>query len=369
MLATVTTAFLRPVANVSGAVLRWRATQNQCFLFRPEAHPLQQCLYVASDEARRAALLEGYQLLQINLEFPQSCEAASTRKLISDILHNLIAAMDAQTRNSIYEYVYHLALPRISGPSWGEDHAFDDLERLVAAMDIVGALGRQPIVCEVWMDWERNLACRAHIWRMDRRPMRPHRFAAFINGLGLSLDGARHDAYQVSDRLLEGEDLYLVYNAAPDSLPAMASTPALHSGVCFPATRRLLELWMHFFWTRRGNSETLLQVCHSQGAAHTRAALTQLPVEFRPRVRILAMAPAAFFLPSADGVQVVHIYKTEDPVLLAAHGFSAMPKGHRSLVHVPHAPDEGNPHNPHTRNYVDAARPYVERWLRTGDLF
>lgn len=368
MLATVTTACLSPVANISGAVLRWRATQNQCFLFRPDAHPLQKCLYVASDEARRAALIEAYQLLQISLLFPEKCDATSAKQFIKLVLERLLASLDLQVRNSIYEYIYHLGLPKVSSPSWGEDHAFDDLERLVAAMDIVGALGRVPIVCEVWMDWEKNLHTRAHIWRMDRKAS-GGRFVAFVNGLGLSLDGARHDAYQVSDRLLGGEDLYLVYNAAPESISAMAATPALHDGVCFPATRRLLELWMHFFWTRRGNAETLLQVCHSQGVAHTRAALVHLPAEFRPRMRVLALAPAAFFLPSDDGVQVVHVYKTEDPVLLAAHGFSAMPKGHRSLVCVPHAADEGNPHNPHTRNYVDAARLYVDRWRRTGDLF
>ena len=194
------------------------------------------------------------------------------------------------------------------------------------------------------------------------------RFVAFVNGLGLSLDGARWDAYRVSDTFFSGEDIYMVYNSAP-RYTSIAVTPGLQNGVCFPACRRLLELWMHFFWTRRGNNETLLQICHSQGAAHTRTALMHLPVEFRPRMRIIALGPAAFFLPSNDGVQVVHAYKREDPVLLAAHGFSSMPRGHRSLLEVVHRPEEGNPHDPHRASFAEALRPYIERWKCTGNLF
>jgi len=38
-----------------------------------------------------------------------------------------------------------LAFPAQSGPNWGEEHAFDDVERLVAAMDTIGVLGRPPL--------------------------------------------------------------------------------------------------------------------------------------------------------------------------------------------------------------------------------
>lgn len=66
----------------------------------------------------------------------------------------------------------------------------------------------------------------------------------------------------------------------------------------------------------------MLLACHSQGVAHARTSLLYLPLEFRSRVRVLALAPAAIFIPADDGIQVVHVYKLEDPVLLAAHGFS-----------------------------------------------
>lgn len=314
------------------------------------------------------ALRTAFSLLQIGTEVPADCSRETITALVAAISKQVLVVLDRESRAQAYEYVYLLELPLLSStPSWGEDNAHGDLERLVAALDTIGALGRPPVVCPVWMAWETHIACKAHIWRMNRKT--PSRFVGFVNGLGLSLDGCRWDAYRLSDSLFSGEDMWVVYNAAPAPYTSMAVTPALQDGVCFPASRRLLELWMHFFWTRRGSNETLLQVCHSQGAAHARTALRYLPAEFQPRMRFIALAPAAFFPPDQGGVQVVHVYKVEDPVLMAAHGFSTMPRGHRSLVCVPHYPNEGNPHDPHTSSYINATRPYVERWKRTGNLF
>lgn len=235
MLASLTTSVLHPVSYCSGAYVRWRGNINKCFIFTAAPHPLQQCLYVASDEERRQALLEAFTLLKIETPFPDSVQRENVKKIVNSIVAQILTTLDPQTRNLVYEYVYHMALPTHPTPNWGEENAWHDLERLIAALNTVGQLGREPITCDVWIDWESNLSCKAHIWRMNRKPM--NRFVAFVNGLGLSFDGARHDAYRLSDQLLDGGDVHLVYNASPHSFSAMAATPVLQDGLCFPACK------------------------------------------------------------------------------------------------------------------------------------
>lgn len=64
---------------------------------------------------------------------------------------------------------------------------------------------------------------------------------------------------------------------------------------------------------------------------HTRTAFHYLPLRYKRRMRILSICPAAFFLPSDNptknsrtGCEVVQLYKLEDPVTLAAHGYHHM---------------------------------------------
>jgi hypothetical protein len=81
---------------------------------------------------------------------------------------------------------------------------------------------------------------------------------------------------------------------------------------------------------------------------------------------VLAICPACF-IPPVDGCEVVHAYKLDDPVLLAAEGFSRATAG-RGLIQVDNT-DGANPHDPHGANFVAVLRPLVATWMRTGSLF
>ncbi len=227
-----------------------------------------------------------------------------------------------------------------------------------------GTLGRSGSYCAI-MTWERHT--HSQLFHLQRA-CPPRGWAGFVNGLGSPLELARHDAFRHSDALLDGHELHCVYNASAGHVWDTCITPALQGGTCLPPVRLLLQLWMHFLWRHRGSPATFLQLCQSQGAVHVRNALAALPPAHRRRIRVLALCPAAFIPPSL-GVEVVHVYKLEDPVLLAAHGYHSMPRQDRSMVCVPHDDGCNSSHNPHGGSYVRGAKPYAQRWLQTGSLF
>jgi hypothetical protein len=73
-------------------------------------------------------------------------------------------------------------------------------------------------------------------------------------------------------------------------------------------------MWNEFF-TQSSYQAKFLMICHSQGAIHVRNALMDYPEDFRKRIIVIAIAPAAYIDPKTCG-DVMH-YRAEwwrDPI-------------------------------------------------------
>lgn len=195
----ITSRVLHPVTVVSGAgVSLYHKTAHLPFLPPGDPHPLHQLLYLKSKNDLSEVIRVFLPILQtflINdefkaLQFAISDHNERIHEEIRKILVRVLASLPPATRNQIYEIVYVLQRPLTSDSNWGENHAFNDLERLVTAADCVGVLGRSnAFQCPIWIDWEQDLATKSHIYYIEGNRSGPSGWAGFINGLGLSFSG------------------------------------------------------------------------------------------------------------------------------------------------------------------------------------
>lgn len=81
-------------------------------------------------------------------------------------------------------------------------------------------------------------------------------------------------------------------------------------------SRLLAEAWLEFHDLHADDPDArILQICHSQGAAHVRNALLLVPAQIRARVEVVAIAPGAY-IPEELCARVVHYRREGDPVPL-----------------------------------------------------
>ncbi|KAI9324633.1 hypothetical protein DFJ73DRAFT_966209 [Zopfochytrium polystomum] len=225
----------------------------------------------------------------------------------------------------------------------------------------------------------------------------------YINGMGVCDIGHAHrDAAEVSRRLglgsggrWSGIGVRGVYNPSHQGaadvggfLRDAARMKAIDGGQYARQQYLLVQMWAECLLDGPGSATTttttFLQIAHSEGASHVNAAMRLLATEcgddgarLLARLRVLMFAPSYFVDRAAyPAAQVVHFVKRNDAVINPwATGISRLPAGGGGddrIVVVPHrvhdGDDHNNPHDMMSWDYIEAARPYVERFMSTGDI-
>lgn len=124
------------------------------------------------------------------------------------------------------------------------------------------------------------------------KPALPGCGIGFMNGMAGVLKSAVASTLMVSD-YSGGFHIDLSLNqthGVPKDL--IESYRALYNRVATKPVRVLHERWREFF--EKNPDGHYLQICHSQGAIHVRNALMTCPAEWRERLHVLAIAPAAY---------------------------------------------------------------------------
>ena len=136
----------------------------------------------------------------------------------------------------------------------------------------------------------------------------------FINGILESKEKSENNAKIVSNAL-GGAKVHGVYNAS-QGVHDIVEAGLGQLGVVTEPVDRLHESWNAFFDQEGLDSDAILvQVCHSQGATHTRNALIGYDEEKRKRIHVIAVAPASYISNDLCG-KVVHLVSNRDIVPL-----------------------------------------------------
>lgn len=132
------------------------------------------------------------------------------------------------------------------------------------------------------------------------------------------------------------------------------------------SSRLLVEAWTKFYNEHFDDPEArILQICHSQGAAHVRNALKIAPEKIRKRVEVVAIAPGAY-IPRELCATVTHYYRRGDPVpMLDAVGRDvARDQGTVFKVHqADGAPTYGD-HSMSSASYQPVLRDEISRFVQ-----
>lgn len=121
----------------------------------------------------------------------------------------------------------------------------------------------------------------------------PGKRTGFINGVWNYLTGSKQSSLYISE--LGGDiNIYSVYNATHGTCTDIGECKLNLDYIATPPVRMLHKTWNDFFTENWDNNAVFLMICHSQGAIHTRNALLTYPPELRNRIRVIAIAPAAY---------------------------------------------------------------------------
>ncbi len=288
-------------------------------------------------------------------------------------------------KNQVHGKVWELAKmedPRIQGLRWGEEHAFDNIERLAKAMQRLGFLGQDnihPIPCLSFEVGEGGLGAQYFSLgeKLGKDPSKGQ--IGFVNGMGIpTLEHAGKDAADLSKHFVDGCNVHTVYNsthqrtASGDTNGYVADVirmKAIDGGSYTKTSYLIAQQWIDFLDANPGRN--YLQFSISEGAVHTNAALRLIDTarpDLMPRIRVLALCPGHFILPDTFTVkpQIRNFVKLEDNVILpwAANADKIGTSEH--IVIVPHT--GGHPHNGLTEDYQQAARTFIQEFMRSGNI-
>lgn len=278
----------------------------------------------------------------------------------------LFKKLNDEQRNKVYGEIYRISKPvGNTDPLWGQHHALDSLPVLLLSLDLSGCLNRDPVLEKSWETYE-VFGEKSSVYVKEGNELPHGGEIGYINGIGTSMEIAKNDARRLSENLANGHKFSCVHNASQGAASDVGVSVVLGNGIITPATRLLLEQWYKFFSTHPKN-EKFLQICFSQGALHAKNALKLLPKEWQERLCIVCIAPAAFIEPN-ERTQIVHVYKDEDPV---PSGF-AFNRDRRTVI--PHTykvshDRQTDAHDPHGIEYINAARPFVQKFIRENKLY
>jgi len=298
------------------------------------------------------------------------------------------ATLTEEQKGTVYHKIWELAKMRdasISGANWGEIHVMEDIPRLSEALYRLGLFHAPddpavPIACLPASFGEGGIG--SQYFSLTERRMRNHEpgHVGCVNGMGVpSLAHAGRDAAGLSDRFIDGNDLHCVYNATHQNAPSgdllgfitdVTRMKAIDGGSYGYTSYLIAQQWVDYLDQNPGKN--YLQMAHSEGAAHTNAALriihAQRP-ELLARIRVICFCPAHFIVPETygNGLQVINLFKHEDGVInpWAAGTHRAGDSEH--IIAVQHTGD--HPHNHISDDYMRIGKPYCDAFMRSGNIY
>ncbi len=301
-------------------------------------------------------------------------------------LRSVFARLDVRQQNSAYLLRWEMARmedTRIFGDRWGEEHFWEEPQKVAVVLHRLGVLGsegRTEIAYNLRLLGGHEKAHSFYYSLSEKWGRDPvGGWISYVNGMGTSHSQAGRDAAKFSDLFAKGCNLHCVYLPTRQDSPMGDST-----GFTLDALRYLAVLggghtrcscliaqqWIDYL--TQEPEKCFLQTCHSEGATHVNAALRVLREnrpDLIPRLRIITFCAATLIHPlPVEELQVINFFKLED--LIPAHiGGGCLeverPSLHiRAILHTKEAP-----HYHLSQDYVVAAKPHFELFMRTGSLF
>ncbi len=274
--------------------------------------------------------------------------------------------------------------PTIEGADWGRDHFWDSIPLAARAAHRAGILGEEGVIVIRYgaRVIDKSKAPGASFYSLGEKLGRDPALGqiGYINGMGSSIAHAGRDAASLSDSMASGMNLHCVHLPSQQSGPTgdplgfvldtmrhlMTDGGSYTRAPCLVAQQWIDYLDLH-------PERFFLQLCASEGGSHVNAALRLLRTH-RPdllsRLRIIALAPACFMEPQTEdiGLQIVNLVKKEDGTILPVATHADL-VGRSPFVRViPHTV-AGDPHNFTTVDYAAVAKPMVDLFIATGNIY
>lgn len=151
-------------------------------------------------------------------------------------------------------------------------------------------------ICE-----ERN-EMLSHHYQLDRPEHERVRFT-FINGINTWPSGAKSHSLYLSN-LVGGYNVHGTYNATHAYFYDPVECIKGLFGIATAPVHELIKNWQSL--ALEGPEDlTIIHVCHSQGAIHTRNALLSISEELRQKIKVIAVAPGGYLVPET-AADMVH---------------------------------------------------------------
>ncbi len=270
------------------------------------------------------------------------------------------------------------------------EHFWDEPQKAARVMHRMGLLGSEGCVeirynLEITLDLDLSPGpvkpTSFYYCLSDKMGREPHGgWISYINGMGTLAKIAGTDANKISDRLAQGSNLHCIYLPTQKELLGkdMHATAldffrllAVNGGSYTRTSCMIVQQWIDYLNANPGKQ--FLQTCHSEGAVHVSAALRILrnaKPECIERINILTFCPARIIVPlPGEPLKVMNLVKREDPVPTEyAEGKEILNSKTPYAQIIPHK-DMYNPHDPTSPDYIAAAQPYFDLFMRTGSMF
>ncbi|MBS0654082.1 MAG: DUF687 family protein, partial [Verrucomicrobia bacterium] len=260
--------------------------------------------------------------------------------------------------------IYRIARPITNDSNWGENHATEDLPRLISALHLSGGIDGPKTFGQYDRSWESYTQHPSCIFDTPGRKLEKGEIS-FINGMEQTYQNTADTALQIRDVLAQGYGMRNVYGA---SYGAWDFASGLYGakGIALPQARLLVQNWSEFF-ARSSPDEKFLQICTSRGAIDVHAALQQLPEHLRKRIFVIAIAPA-YIIENTSCLKAFNIVVLDDVVPHLALNSNLITSNRPEVIIVERHADGKHPHDPMGSSYLEAIRPLVHEYIRTNNI-
>lgn len=284
--------------------------------------------------------------------------------VIKTVVINRLNSLAEEKKHCIYDTIYRMAgQPRTQDLQWGENHAKEDLKRLIRALHRKQSLDIQGKEIKVYSDLEKNLQEPSNFFHLNRPELCQGQISLH-NGMHNSPAQALNHAMRVSSECAQGHNLHCTYSATVSLQVDAASAFLGQGGAITPPVLYLLERWLDFF--ESNDDQKLLQICHSRGAIEVFNALSQLPPILRQRVHVITVAPACL-IPADLACQVINLVIESDPVIKMAANRELLDAAHTLKLEC-HS-DTFDAHDMHGSSFREKMAELIDNYIRTNSLF
>ena len=323
-------------------------------------------------------------------EYVYGCETEYIPKgPVAQVERAAFEALGADQKNRVYAKVWELAKmddTRVEGDKWGEKHVFDDHARLTRAMHRLGFGSQNSGHAVAYLPHrfgEGGLGSRYFSLepKLGKEPTTGQ--IGLINGMGVeSYHQAITDADWFSKEFAKNCNIHGVYHSTHknsrrccgskfgsfrDILRMKAVNGGSYTKTSYLAAQQIVD------YLDNNPNKKYLQVGVSEGAAHVNATL-RLIKEARPellsRICVILLVPAYFIMPEQfdNKVQLMSFVKNEDGVI-NPWGVNTDKIGSSPHITVVAHESTDHPHCWGGKEFQEAVKPYVERFLGEGSLY